>query len=182
MAYQQFGPVVTLVPRAVRAARRFDVDPSVLVGVLLIEGEGRQRFGEVSEEWERLQIQLGQPDPSIGVMQMKLSVFKETTLRHLDTFQLPPGASSESGWREAFLHRLQNEGTAIRYAAAHLQDLMREMRPQDRQNPSLLAATYNAGISGYRQLYVHKGFFGPRAETYRQSFTNLLPWINDILD
>jgi RHS repeat-associated protein len=182
MAYFEFGPVVTLVPRAIRAARRFDVDPSVLVGVLLIEGEGRQRFEAVSEEWERFQIQFGQPDPSIGVMQMKLSVFKETTLRHLDTFQLPPGASSESGWREAFLHRLQNEGTAIRYAAAHLQDLMREMRPQDRQNPSLLAATYNAGISGYRQLYVHKGFFGPHAETYRQSFTNLLPWINDILD
>ena len=174
MGYQRFGPVVRYMPVAVRAAREFGVDPRLLMAIVLMEGEGRQRWELAAEDLERLQVLAGDPSPSIGIVQMQLGVFKETTLGHIDRFGLPSGASSEIGWRVAYLSRLQREGLAIRYAAAHLSDLRSAMRPGDRDDPSLVAAAYQAGLGAYRDLYLASGTFGPRAEVYRSTFRRVL--------
>lgn len=183
-AYHRFGPVTTLIPTAIRAAHEFDIDPQLLVGILLIEGWGRQQTASIDRsslrfvEW--LQVSLGDPDPTIGVMQMNLANFMSTTLRHPEAFSIPRGASSESGWRAAYVHRLQNDGTAIRYAAAHLSDLIGMMRPQDRADRSLAAATYNGGIGQYLDVYVPRGSFYPSASNYRQSFINNSALVSEI--
>lgn len=160
------------------------VSPSgwrLLMAIVLMEGEGRQRWESAAEDLERLQVLAGDPDPSIGIAQMQLGVFKETTLRHVERFGLPSGASSETGWRVAYLSRLQREGLAIRYAAAHLSDLRNAMRPQDREDLSLVAAVYQAGLGAYRDLYLASGTFGPRAEAYRSTFRRVLVTVGGML-
>ena len=167
--FVQHGPVLSLnnVNFALDAADEFDVDPALLISLMVIEGGDRQRCEWCSEEAEKVLV-ANKVNPSIGIMQMKLETFKETTLRHLTSFG-GPGPHIQYGvfdeWRLAFSARLRDERTAIRYAAAHVADLKGAVLLNDGADPAVLAGLYNAGLAHYPD-YLDTGSFGTGADNY----------------
>ena len=150
------------------AANEFGVDPFLLLTLMIIEGEGRQRCEFCAEEFEKVQVALAS-NPSIGIMQMQFGTFKEPTLNHLDAFETPGGNFSYGDideWRLAFSERLRDEETAIRYAAAHLADIESAVRAKHRSDPAVLAGVYNGGIGQYEQHFVVSGSFVSSADNY----------------
>jgi hypothetical protein len=177
--HDAFGPVALHIPSALKAAKEFRVNPKLVVGVMLIEGQLRQYDEYLAETMEDYQV-LRQDNPSIGIMQMKYSTFIETTFKHPDAFSEQFAAGSAEAWKRSFRDALQDEQTALRYAAAHLSDIVSRMRTRDRKDLSLVAATYNAGIESYRQDYLRAGRFGSPADTYRVTFQTNMPFVNDL--
>ena len=118
-------------------------------------------------------------DPSIGIAQMKLSTFVEVTFRHPRAFDVS-FSGNDASIRNAFFGTLSDEGTAIRYAAAHLSDLNADL-PRGRSfrsstglsftRPELVAFGYNAGAQQMRQ--VASGYLSPPSLAYILHFRQI---------